>query len=455
MNNRLSNKSSLLKPKVQQKRRVLCWADFSLSSTGFGKVAKHILDSIHNTGLYEIDHLAINFYGEFYSKEEVPYTVIPSRLDNPQDPYGSQMFINALQKKDYDLVFICNDTFVVEEVAKHINEIKDVKKQKKQTVFKLVYYYPVDCRLLPEASTMVKVADRSVAYTNFAKQSSLDIGVQCTDVIYHGADVKNFFPISKEERKACRKQYLGIDSDDIFVWVTGNRNNPRKDIAKTLMAFVEFKNKICSNSKLYAHTKIVDNFGNGNGSDLRPLINELKIDITKDIIFPNKYSAAKGFPVNVLNQLINCGDAFITNNLGEGYGLFLVDSMSAGVPVVSPNHTSAPEILGFNGLEEEVRGYPIDCKERCYIDLSGSRPLSRMEDILSVMEIVYKDWLASKDQGDPEYIKERKNYRKGIINRGIAWTKQYSWDNICKDWIKLFDETYHTKIKNDLNGEII
>jgi hypothetical protein len=82
-----------------------------------------------------------------------------------------------------------------------------------------------------------------------------------------------------------------------------------------------------------------------------------------------------------------------------------------------------------------------------------------MEDILSVMETVYKDWLASKGKGDKKYIKERKNYRKGIINRGLKWSQEYSWDIICKQWIQLFDELYNKKeivnINNNVSGEIV
>ena len=102
---------------MNNKIKVLCWSDCAFAPTGFGTVSKHVLSTLYNTGLFEIDHLAINYYGEFYDRKKYPYQIVPARLLNPSDPFGNQMLIRNLQKTDYDILWILNDTFVVNKIA--------------------------------------------------------------------------------------------------------------------------------------------------------------------------------------------------------------------------------------------------------------------------------------------------------------------------------------------------
>ena len=449
LSNLTANSLALIQPR--QKKKVLVWSDCVMATTGFGTVSKHILSALYKTGQYEIDHLAINHFNDFYDKNKVPYMIVPARLGDPRDPFGSKMFINALQKKDYDIIFIINDTFVVEAVARSIQEIRDIKAQKNRKPFSLVYYYPVDCRLLPEVSTMVRIADRSVAYTQFAKRSSIKAGITPTDVIYHGTDINSFRPIPSQVRRACREKYIGLTSDDVFVFTNVNRNSMRKDIARSILAFSEFRKRVTENCRMYIHAKVIDGTSSGLEVDLRIPLSELNLDPTKDIIFPNRFIPAKGFEVPVLNQLYNCADAYITTNLGEGFGLTITEAMACGVPVIAPNHTSAPEILGTDLPPDEVRGYPVECKELIYVDNSGYRPLVHMEDLLNQMKLAYEDWLAFR-RGDSSNRR-----RQTIINNAQAFVKKYSWENVCKDWIKLFGELKPSTAlpKNSLDGEAV
>jgi glycosyltransferase involved in cell wall biosynthesis len=418
-NNDLSfNSLRVRNPALEGKKKVLVWSDSVLATTGFGRVSKYILDALHKTGQYEIDQLAINFLGSFYDREKVPYCIQPAKLGDPNDPYGNQMFIDALQRKEYDIVFIINDTYVVEGIAKHIDEIREIKKQKGLKPFHLVYYYPVDCRLLADNTGMIKAADKAVTYTEFAHESSCQAGVEVDQVIYHGTDVDTFRPLSISERQACRAQYLKVDSDDTFVLINVNRNSPRKALARTILAFHHFRKDI-PNSKLYIHAKLKDSPA-GIVVDLGVVLNELGFNIRDDVVFPNRYSASRGFPSAVLNQLYNCADAYITTNLGEGWGLTITEAMACQIPVIAPDHTSAPEILG------DGRGYLIPCKEQVYIDNSGFRPMARMEDILEAMHLCYAEW------------KDNTKSQQEMVARGREFVELYSWKNVCKEWVSLF-----------------
>lgn len=363
MSNLRPNNSLVLPPssrKNQQqsrvKQKVLVWSDCVLATTGFGTVSKNILKALHETGKYEIDQLAINYFGDFYDKKEVPYTLVPAKLGDPKDPYGNQMFIDSLLKKDYDIVFVINDTFVVESVTKHIDKIRNMKRSQGKKAFKLVYYYPVDCYLLKKAASMIKIADRAVAYTEFARDSTLKVeGCEPTDVIYHGTDTKVYHPLTRSEQLKFRQDYLNVKDPNRFIFMNVNRNSVRKDIARTILAFSEFRKHV-PNSCLYLHTIIQDG-ANGHMTDLSVPLEELGFNSTHDVIFPKGYSASKGFPDFVLNRLYNCADATISTNLGEGWGLSCGSNThintSEGIKFLKDIQIG-DKVLTSNGEYEEV-----------------------------------------------------------------------------------------------------
>jgi intein/homing endonuclease/glycosyltransferase involved in cell wall biosynthesis len=91
------------------------------------------------------------------------------------------------------------------------------------------------------------------------------------------------------------------------------------------------------------------------------------------------------------------------------------ESMSAGTPVVAPDNTSRPEILGKNS----ERGYLYPCTDYWQIDNVGYRPFGRIEDIVKQMMDVYD---AGNKYDNP----------KSALAR--AWAEEYSWKNICPQW---------------------
>ena len=407
---------------IVRKKHILVWSDSCVATTGFGIVAKHILRALYDTGLYDIDQLAINHFDLFYDKEEAPYRLIPARMNSANDPYGGQNFVDAVNHGDYGIVFIINDTAVVEKAAQALEQIRTNKRNANKKVFSLVYYYPVDCCVLPCYSTMIKIADRSVAYTEFAKREAEKIGItNVSDIIYHGADTNFFFPLPTEERRQLRKSLLNVEDDGRFVIVNVNRNSLRKNMAQTIYAFSEFRKKV-PNSTLYLHTRMQDRTNGSSVTDLNVCLQTLGLDPTKDVISPLKYNPAKGFATRIINQLVNCADVSLTTALGEGFGICTIESMAAGVPVIAGDHTSTPEILG-NG-----RGYIYPCKEMAFIDNSGMRPAGRTEDVLEQMMIAYNNW------------KNKTPTHNKIIRDAMSFAKKYSWENVCKQWVKLFAE---------------
>ena len=409
------------------KLRVLVWSDSVEVSTGFGIVTKHILKALYATGKYEIDQLAINYFGRFYDKEIHPYQLVPARLLDPHDPYGNRMLLRSLNEKKYDILFIINDTYVTNNISK---EIAQYKSQSNPNL-KIIYYFPIDCTLQLEAAGLVQLADKPITYTNFAKNEVLKTLPQLADkleVIYHGTDVERYYPLPYKDRARSRRQYFNIQSDDTFVFININRNSVRKNLAQTILAFSEFKKRFNRKCMLYLHTVAQDQ-----GINLIPAINSLGLSTATDVIFPVNYNSVDAFPDFILNEFYNASDCFITTSIGEGWGMTTTEALASGKPVIAGCNTSAPEILATD------RGFMYPMKEKVYVDASGYRPIGLTEDIANLMLQV---------------ANINKNTKLELAKHGRQFTETYSWKNIGDKWVNLFNSVEEQKT-NLISTEVI
>lgn len=408
------------------KKKILYWGDGPTVTTGFGTTTKHLLAGLQATGKYEIDVVGINFNGDFYDQKEFPYRMVPGRLKDPEDPYGRAMVVDYVLKGDYDYLFIMNDTFVADTIVEKLKKVFDEKTSKHQKIPRVVFYYPVDCRIIPGGTKMIQLADYSACYSEFGKEQTKIAGVDCDSVIPLGVDTDAFAPIPTGQRILLRQKFLNVFDDETFVWINVNRNSFRKDVSKTIIAFSQFR-QLVPNSILYLHMAPVDHgAGRQDKIDLRVPIDHLNIGDW--VRFPQNFSTSSGFSVNILNQLYNCADGFITTHNGEGFGLTQLEAMACGLPVIAPDNTNTRELLGQDG----ECGYIYPCRELVHIDGSGVRKTGRIEDIANAMLHVYQE----RHEGD------------GLTKRARAARKArtFTWTNTQSQWVKVFA---------DLNSNVI
>jgi len=403
------------------KKRVLCWSDSPTVSTGFGVVTKNVIGGLEKTGKYEIHQLAINHDGKFVDSESYPWQIQAAKLLEPSDPYGNKMFLRAVDMGNYDIIWILNDMYVTTRMAPDLDKIIKHKKQTEQKVPTIIYYYPVDCQVVPEGGALLKVADINVAYTHHGAlmtKFTMPEMAQNLQEIPHGVDSSLFRPLSKKEAIEYKKKALGVD-EDTFVIANINRNTSRKQIAYSMLAFKEFR-KVVPNSIMYIHAAFHDQ-----GGDLLLAARDLGFELDKDVVFPVNYGPGNGVSSEALNALYNVADVFLTTHLGEGWGLTISESMAAGTPVIVPNNTCMPQLVGANG----DRGYMYECNDTIYIDNSGYRKKGLIPDILKVMVDSYEagsKWDETSENGK-------------IVRRARDWAVEHDWKNVVKKWIKLFD----------------
>lgn len=317
------------------KKKVLCWSDSAIAGTGFGTVSRHILTALHNTGKYDIDHLAINFNGDFVDKNKIPWQQQPAKLLDPKDPHGLKMFQRTLVKGNYDIVWVCNDLYVTHKIADIVTKIQQhaATQGKEPPIF--IYYYPVDCHVPHDGSNFLKVVDIPVCYTHHGKAETIKTfpeTVHKLREIPHGVDTTIFHPLSLAQINVIKKNVLNVGPDTTVV-INFNRNSARKQMQYSILAFKKFREYV-PNSIMYMHTAVQDQ-----GGDLLKAVTDLGLSAKKDVVFPTRYSPSDPAPLTLLNQLYNMGDIFLTTHLGEGWGLTVTEAMAAGVPVVAPDNT--------------------------------------------------------------------------------------------------------------------
>ncbi len=398
------------------KIKVLAYCDSPTAATGFGTVSRNIFEGLYNTGRYEIDILAINYWGDPHS---FPYRLWPTGTNQQKDPYGRQKVTSMIPQMEFDILFFLQDSFILnflETVIPHL-------KKNRAEPFRSILYYPVDSIVKDKWAENISPADHLVAYSEFGRQETLKRIPKREDieVIPHGVDSRQFFPLPKEEVETFKKQYFGPYTD-YFIVTNVNRNQQRKDIPRTISAFKEFRKHV-PKSLLYLHMAMKDQ-----GWDLPEVCKYAGLDISKDVIFPKNFGPNQGYPRDILNLLYNCSDVVMSTTLGEGFGLAWMEAMSAGVPIIMPDNTMLPEFITEETGWLCKSGNTPSLWTIIQFDNEVMRPLTDVDDLVSRLVQIHDN---------PEEAKRRaKNAREWVTTK-MDWQK-----GIAPYWVKLFDRVY-------------
>jgi len=424
-----------------QKLRVLAWGDYACS-TGFGTVMRNIMSELNSTNKYEIDVIGVNYDGGPYDTKKWPGTLWPAisalRTQGPYgDVFGRQVFLDMLAQRDYDIVFIIQDTFIVLPIAQQILEIQRTKPK----TFSTIFYYPFDCGPREEWVTQcVAAIDFPVAYTEYAKEETRKfVGrfADKVDVIYHGTNTKDFYPLTPAQKEEARNTIFPEPLRDKFIVTNVNRNQGRKDISRSLMIMKELVNRGVDDVFLYMHMQETD-FG---GSVIQ-MATAMGLDPNKHFTIPDprQFGAHSGFPIEFLNGIYNASDAYLTTTHGEGWGLSITEAMATKLPVIGPRNTSLPEILG----ENSERGWLVNSGHTPSHWIIKDNDNERMRPLMSVEEAA--DAIL--------YVKNNPAEAQEKVELAYDWINEHTWKKICKQWLAIFDRAAaKTKATNELKAQ--
>lgn len=397
----------------EKKIKVLAYCDTPSCATGFGTVSRNIFEGLYRTGRYDIDVLGINYWG---NPHPFPYRIWPTGTNSDHDPYGRKKICNMIPQMEYDLLFFLQDTFILDFLPELIPHLRLNGKK-----FKSICYYPIDGEPKEQWIKNISVVDFPVAYCEFGKEMSKKMYPDVSElaVIPHGVNTREYYPHPDADVKAFREKYFGSQADK-FVFTNLNRNQQRKDVPRTIMAFKEFR-KQAPDSILYLHMAKEDQ-----GWNLPSVIKSHGLDIKKDIIFPENFGPNQGYPREIVNMVYNISDCVVSSCLGEGFGLSWIEAMAAKTPVLMPDNTALSEFI------TEDRGYLIKSGSDPSLhtvlghDNEVIRPLVDVNDMVEKMLHIYNNYEEAKEKAENAYR---------WVNMNMDWQR-----SIAPQWVSIFDK---------------
>ena len=243
-----------------------------------------------------------------------------------------QYALNKLLKKVNADIFIGTDGMIpLKTKTKTLNVIHDLNFEhhpEHLPIFLRNYY----CKYFPK---FAKKANRIATVSEFSKKDIVNtykINTSKIDVVYNGPN-ENFKPISKEEIINVQHKYSQENPYFLFVGTL----HPRKNLINLFKAFDKFKSQSNSDFKLLVvgkkmwwTTEIENTYKNLRFKD--------------EILFTGRVKESELYKITAAAYALTYVPIF------EGFGIPLVEAMSCGVPVITSNITSMPEVVGDAGV---------------------------------------------------------------------------------------------------------
>lgn len=428
----------------------------------FNLIIKAESDNTFKTGIYYVQYNVIkqlienysdrfNFFAFSYFDKKTFYNIINKNLPEFKNIKYLDMFSitekidNFLKVKIIDLrkqkkssknpfakfgllcgtillkfLKLCIPNFKDKKVLKQIDvyqsffdDIPD-KIGKSSNIKKFIFVYDIIPFTNPEYSAN-KEKDRAKIKANFGDKINQipDDAIVFTDSEYAKSEILRYFPKFKPENivvhllAADTKKYYKLDNidEDKRNEVLKKYNiptdkkyilslcslNKRKNLAFLVESFVDFLHK---NPQINDLNLVL---AGPNGWLMDEMFNSISnADKYKDRIILAGFIDDKD-----VNMIYNSSFMFICPSLAEGFGLPVLEAMQCGIPVISANTTSLPEVYGNAAI--------------------GINPTD-MEDLEKAIKKVYSD----------------DTTRSRLIKEGLQRSKGFSWektvDNIANEY---------------------
>ena len=399
--------------------------------TGYSKVTWGIVQQLAKQSWMQVTHFG------FQKFHQIPpnYRPYPSNVEaidaaalekaGPQaqqgQGFGFFQLPEIIRKKQPDVVLLYNDMSVV---AKFLEEIR---KSGIPRTFKIWVYCDqvYTTQLQGYLDILNRDADIVFAFTNYWKKCLKDQGItRPLDIILHGFDNNQFFPMPKE---LARKQ-VGIPND-IFLFLNLNRNQPRKRYDLLIMAFVELVVKYPT--KPLFLMCICDKGEKGGWWLFEIFQRELKLRNVPTEMFGNRLMVSTqdmSFSDQDINMFYNMADVGISTSEGEGFGLCQFEQMGVGVPQV------VPDIGGYKEFCNAENTSLVKPKFRYYLPtvfspVGGEAFACDPHDICVAME----EYVNDSDKKTTHGKKARETVLK------------YTWEKACERLVKRLEEAKKEK----------
>ena len=224
-----------------------------------------------------------------------------------------------------------------------------------------------------------QIAHRSTRLVTVSEFSKSDLSKtyavdpEKIDVVYNGVG-NQFQPLPLQEMEAVRKQYASGSPYFLFV----GSIHKRKNLPNMIRAFSLFRKETSSQTRF-----IIAGARRWWDEEMDKALAESAV--RSDILFPGR------IPDDELPRLTASAEALIFASRFEGFGIPIIEAMKCGVPVITSNVSSMPEIAGTAGVLVNPES---------------------VDEIASAMKKIHLDG----------------PYREELIQKGLERSKTFNWD---------------------------
>lgn len=391
------------------------WLGTSVSaSTGYGKISAQIIERLLDR--YEVVSLAhlsdvVIWGGVGTQKLPNGKEVLTLPYQNPQiDSSAASKMVGYYAKKyEIDLVIGFWDLLAL----KWLNQIG----------LPFCDYCPIDGEVTKEWMSYTEDAMKVILYSKFGyDQVSKFLPKSQIEYIEHGVDTELFKPLDKDkgDLREAMDSTTPIPKEAFLMSTVQANYTDRKKLMLLLRTFSRFA-KLHKDAHLYVVTNA--RAWTGKGYDLEKHIRTL--GVADRIHFPSYDPSLVPLTDQALNEALNATNLYVSSSEGEGFGVPLIESQSAGTPVLCPRNSSQTELVEGHGFiaenvpEEAYVDYPI------YLPYGNWYPVCDQRSLLEKMEDAYKYRVQLEDYG----------------RAAREFALQYDWDQcVMKKWFKLLGD---------------
>jgi len=229
--------------------------------------------------------------------------------------------------------------------------------------------------------------------TKLDMEKQLKISANDISVIYTAPDPRFKFLVDKEAARDYIGRQYGIK--DPFILYVGTLE-PRKNIPSLIHAFAKLK------QDGFTHKLLLIGGKGWKYESVFSTITELKLE--DDV-------AVLGYvPDDDLLLFYNVADVFVYPSVYEGFGLPPLEAMACGVPVITSNVSSLPEVVGGAGL------------------LINPKDIS---DIANALERILCDF----------------SLRKNLIQKGLQRSAEFKWEKTAEETFEVYRTVYENTMR--------
>lgn len=239
---------------------------------------------------------------------------------------------------------------------------------------------------------VVSRSDKIITVSNFEKNNIAEYFEMKNDkrltTVYNGVS-KHFKPITdKTELDRIKAKY---NLPDLFLFFIGN-SDPRKNTKRTLKAFSNFLKQTHLNFKLVMlHYDRLE---------LKRVLSDIGDPKLIDHIVIAGYVSDEDLPA-----IYSLSKIFLFPSLREGFGIPILEAMACGVPVITSNTSSMPEVSGD-------AAHIVD-------------PYNPNEITTAIIKILTE-----------------KRYWNSLSEKGLVQHKKFSWKIMAEQVLTVYNEVY-------------